>query len=90
MLLKISLYCTVLFMLVDFFQCSPGSGVVTAALCAMLKEGGHGALQPLYMAAEINRKAAGACKRTAEANRVIFFAVDSWGRCPHQLRRSLC
>ena len=62
----------------------PGSGVVTAALCALLAQGGGGdgevlgdagsevpRPQPLYMAAEINPRAAEACLRTARANKVV-------------------
>ena len=56
---------------------------MTAALCALLSEGGGGSgeggeggegeaprPQPLYMAAEINPRAAEACLRTAKANKV--------------------
>lgn len=61
----------------------PGSGVVTAALSALLREGREEEeeeslqprpppppLQPLFMAAEINPQAAAACARTAKANKV--------------------
>lgn len=54
----------------------PGSGLVTAALCALLREGkDEEALQwkppkPLFMAAEINPRAAAACLLTAKANKV--------------------
>eukprot|EP00904_Undaria_pinnatifida_P006521 jgi/Undpi1/299/HiC_scaffold_1.g00295.m1 len=69
-------------------EIGPGSGVVTAALCALLSEGGGGSgeggeggegeaprPQPLYMAAEINPRAAEACLRTAKANKVEPFEV---------------
>lgn len=43
---------------------------MTAALSALLEKGGAGAPRPLYMAAEINPRAAEACLRTAKANKV--------------------
>ncbi|CAN0253608.1 unnamed protein product [Pylaiella littoralis] len=67
-------------------EIGPGSGLVTAALCAMLREGREEdegrekplqpplpPLQPLFMAADINPQAAAACARTAKANKVEPF-----------------
>lgn len=54
----------------------PGSGLVTAALCALLKEGSdevaskRPSQQPVFMAAEINPRAAAACVMTAKVNKV--------------------
>eukprot|EP00903_Cladosiphon_okamuranus_P015185 g14039.t1 len=70
-------------------EIGPGSGLVTAALCALLQEGGRKEeeeapapvalqrklLRPLFMAAEINPRAAAACVRTAKANKVEPFEV---------------
>lgn len=49
---------------------------MTAALCALLREGSEEEamqrkpLKPIFMAAEINPRAAAACLLTAEANEV--------------------
>lgn len=54
-------------------EIGPGSGVVTAALCSMLKDEGSKYTTPLYIAADINRRAAEASKRTATANQAEPF-----------------
>eukprot|EP00752_Nemacystus_decipiens_P012984 g11488.t1 len=62
-------------------EIGPGSGLVTAALCALLREGKREQdllskpLRPIFMAAEINPRAAGACLLTAKANKVEPFEV---------------
>lgn len=82
----------------------PGSGLVTAALCAMLREGREEdegrekplqpplpPLQPLFMAADINPQAAAACARTAKANKVRAGALPLSIRvryCSYTPRRS--